>query len=435
MDNATPGSCNATDATAFTCGCEAEHHWEENNGCPSDTRTIPCTMPDNAHWNTVDNKIPTVVQTWTLNEETGIWNWSPSAEGEYDQDGTIYDPDETEGCRFSCDGKRRWNVFNKKCIGIPLGNICTGQQECYGSSSSAIDCDDKASGFFGQDAYYANHETCTAQSFEKTSEQIIFDNNTGLEWTQEHWTLKGSEAQSKCSNSDYAGKSAGYWRVPTLHELMTIVNNSKSNFAVDSEVFSTMPVNGTTMILWSNTVGNYNFALNLNHGLVPAKVSASNTQKNYLKCVHGDELPKASLSVSTVNEKEVVTDSTTGLMWIKEYKKYDGSASTKSTWAAALAYCEDSEYAGYTDWRLPNKNELVSLMDHTKTSAPYSEFPGITGYQATGASFWTSSSYISNSGYAWKVDFYDGTVGGQTKTGTAFSVLCVRNADVPRESD
>ena len=34
------------------------------------------------------------------------------------------------------------------------------------------------------------------------------------------------------------------------------------------------------------------------------------------------------------------------------------------TWAAALTYCEDLEYAGHDDWRLPNVLELQSIVDY-----------------------------------------------------------------------
>ncbi len=55
----------------------------------------------------------------------------------------------------------------------------------------------------------------------------------------------------------------------------------------------------------------------------------------------------------------IVTDNTTGLMW------QDDSvvASTYTTWQGAIDYCEALELSGYTDWRLPNINELRSIVD------------------------------------------------------------------------
>ncbi len=51
-----------------------------------------------------------------------------------------------------------------------------------------------------------------------------------------------------------------------------------------------------------------------------------------------------------------VIDTETGLMWQK------GETGIK-TWEEALFYCEDLESAGYNDWRLPDCNELKSIMD------------------------------------------------------------------------
>ncbi|MBO4711399.1 DUF1566 domain-containing protein, partial [bacterium] len=72
----------------------------------------------------------------------------------------------------------------------------------------------------------------------------------------------------------------------------------------------------------------------------------------------------------TINGHEVVSDSSTNLLWQK------GSKSVKN-WKEALAYCQNLEYAGYSDWRLPNKNELITIVDYSKAD-PASSFPGMT---------------------------------------------------------
>ncbi len=59
------------------------------------------------------------------------------------------------------------------------------------------------------------------------------------------------------------------------------------------------------------------------------------------------------------NGDGTISDLTTGLMWMKnDYGK-------KIMWKEALAYCENLEFAGYDDWRLPNVKELQSIIDYS----------------------------------------------------------------------
>lgn len=70
-----------------------------------------------------------------------------------------------------------------------------------------------------------------------------------------------------------------------------------------------------------------------------------------------------------------------------------GSAANLTTggtmnWSAAVTNCEALSYAGYTDWRLPNTNELISLYnadDATNPSihSPFSILTGLTFMAST----------------------------------------------------
>jgi hypothetical protein len=56
-----------------------------------------------------------------------------------------------------------------------------------------------------------------------------------------------------------------------------------------------------------------------------------------------------------------VLDLATGLMWAQ------ADSGTGMDWETALAYAQDSELAGYDDWRLPSTKELQSIVDYTRS--------------------------------------------------------------------
>jgi hypothetical protein len=53
-----------------------------------------------------------------------------------------------------------------------------------------------------------------------------------------------------------------------------------------------------------------------------------------------------------------VTDNLTGLIWARNANQFG-----KVTWSNALSSCNNLNYGGETDWRLPNWQELRSLID------------------------------------------------------------------------
>lgn len=121
----------------------------------------------------------------------------------------------------------------------------------------------------------------------------------------------------------------------------------------------------------------------------------------------------ASFTSTTVQGDVIVTDTETGLIWQRTYV-------SDKKWQQALDYCENLTYAGHDDWRLPNKNELTSLVNYAKYG-PASDFPGMPSQY-----FWSSSTRAGNTSYAWSVYFSGGYVNTYGKAGTIY-VRCVRN--------
>lgn len=131
-----------------------------------------------------------------------------------------------------------------------------------------------------------------------------------------------------------------------------------------------------------------------------------------------------------------VADSATGLTWKRCPEGMSGAACDSGTaltgnWGEALARVATVNAAGATlgeghsDWRLPNRNELASLVER-KCTAPAIN---ATVFPRTPAqSFWTASPYSLNAGLAWYVDFNAGDVAPAPKTG-ARNIRLVRGGN------
>lgn len=125
----------------------------------------------------------------------------------------------------------------------------------------------------------------------------------------------------------------------------------------------------------------------------------------------------------TDNGNGTVKDNLTGLMWLKDanciatqYPAFDTDGTVGDgpvTWQHALNFVAGinaGTYAncgsGYTDWRLPNVNELESLV-HAEQLYP-DAYLNTQGFSNVKASYWSSTSYAGLTGNAWLVVMWDG---------------------------
>jgi hypothetical protein len=98
-------------------------------------------------------------------------------------------------------------------------------------------------------------------------------------------------------------------------------------------------------------------------------------------------------------------------------------STTTYTWAQAVAFCPTLSLASHSDWRLPSRIELVSIVDLGVTSGATIN---ATYFPSTPADwFWSSSPLAGSSSAAWYVYFGNGATGGLDVSNT-YSVRCVR---------
>lgn len=122
---------------------------------------------------------------------------------------------------------------------------------------------------------------------------------------------------------------------------------------------------------------------------------------------------------------QTVYDSETDLTW----QDNEEVSSTTRTWSDAIDYCENLDFAGKQDWRLPNFNELYMIADRT-TYNPAMHMDAVNGFQnVTSNLYWSSATYASDSGYAWMVSFDNGFGHWYYKTISIY-VRCVRSGQI-----
>lgn len=262
----------------------------------------------------------------------------------------------------------------------------SGQTNYYDADGNEIDAPSEGETYYGQDAQYVNVE----QSFKDNGDSTITDLNTGLMWqqTSEFDRISFDEAFEYVENLNLGGYDD--WRLPTIKELYSIANfngelleDGDSTPYLDTDYFyfeydrmafagqfwsSTVYVGGPIQESEQQGAFGFNFA--------DGHIKAYGTGYYYDGTTFEETVPgcfvlavRGEENVYGVNDFSdntdgTVTDEATGLMW---QSADDG---VTRDWVEALAYAESSEYAGYSDWRLPSAKELQSIIDYSSTSIP-----------------------------------------------------------------
>jgi hypothetical protein len=251
---------------------------------------------------------------------------------------------------------------------------------------------------------------------------------TGLVWdvaTAATATLAESQARVAAANgSQLCGRAD--WRLPSSAELMSLVDGGATAGAlIDGTRF---PATGAVSH-WSGEAyaadTRASWVVDFGSGAVAFEAATNPLAKPIATRIvaGGPLLPGAACDSSTDTRftdhgNGTVTDRTTGLMWMQcaEGQSGAGCASGAATAYAdfasavrrAAAVNGDAAGAGrgFGDWRLPNRNELGSIVNRACTAPAIARarFPATPS-----ASFWSATP--AGAGRAWYVDFTDGSVG------------------------
>lgn len=104
------------------------------------------------------------------------------------------------------------------------------------------------------------------------------------------------------------------------------------------------------------------------------------------------------------NGDVTMSDIITHTMWL-----YNANPCGQKTWADAIEYCNNLNYAGYSDWRLPHLEEFKA------TLATHDCFAGVKKRH-----YWSGTSSAGNTDDAWYMSMFLGHVGCDHKTSNGF---------------
>ena len=289
-----------------------------------------------------------------------------------------------------------------------------------------------------------------ADRFASNADGTTTDTLTGLMWE----TTPGGTSRQWDNALSYANNLAlgGHtdWRLANVNELMSLVNAGAANPAswlngddglsgVRADKYWTSNTSYSSTTLWGWVVHMntgvlarqnisaygafaYAWAVRDAGGGAASTARTGNTFR-YRTGDDGDLQAGAAWPSPRFidNQDGTVTDSLTGLVWAEE------PVATMMAWEAALAHANALDHAGYTDWRLPNRCELRSLVSYGTT---YNDSRLSSGFGGTvpAGEYWTSSTYAPDTAQAWLVVIETGHSYYEGKTALNY-VWAVRGGD------
>jgi len=222
---------------------------------------------------------------------------------------------------------------------------------------------------------------------------------------------------------DYANNLTlcGYsdWRLPNIHAIKSLVHAGESDIVnwLGTQGF----VNVKVPYYWSSTTsaydtgrvwsfstwnGDYDYGIkDYSFYVLPIRtaqngiISLSKTGQTVSYGAGDDGYWQEGVSLPDPrfhdNLDDTVTDNLTGLMWTKDANApgpFNCSPGTFKLWQEGLDYVNcinDSNYLGYHDWRLPNIEELHSILDYSQFSPALSS--GHSFVNVSQGYYWSST--------------------------------------------
>jgi len=349
-----------------------------------------------------------------------------------------------------------------KCLRLVLLTVLTSGCFLTGCSSASSNTAISPVAKTGQTISYCRGDDGDLQKglawpsprFTDHGDGTVTDNLTGLEWAKAPHAIPGNSGKFKwtgaidfCGSLDYAGHSD--WRLPSRKETMSIIDYGQQKPSLPAK----HPFTGIQTVAfcgyWSSTTYIFQDSAAWCQGMGgsighPGKVALRHAwpvrgggkaispvpKTGQHTIFHPGDDGKLQSGVVwptprfTDNGDGTMTDKMTGLEWAKAPHKIPGNAGGKK-WKDGVEFCMDLDYAGYSDWRLPNAKEQESLVRCEKgdwgdkpsewLNSCETPFIGILPQF-----YWVSTTNSVDTSFALRVSMKIGYVRGNKKSGSFF---------------
>ncbi len=217
-------------------------------------------------------------------------------------------------------------------------------------------------------------------------EYIIEDAYLGLQWTGCPEGLSGNDCQNGaflnaaggedfqlyCERLSYGNQDD--WRAPTLVEIRSLFDyDSDTDDTIPEAVDAAFPALASHGLMDNgqqlhNRISSYRLGQN-------GVITGHNSGPRYCVRDHGDPLPRRmNQCVDTTawtQTEGTVTISSAGLQYMACAHGTNGRGCnngtlTQADWETANQNCQDLQWAGHTDWRLPTATEALHVYDTSR---------------------------------------------------------------------
>lgn len=304
----------------------------------------------------------------------------------------------------------------------------TGVTQCLDAAGAPVACGDAGAlagqdGQRGRDAQALTNDDADGRAgfAFAASGSCVADAVTGLQWqaaAQAADTL--ADAQAHVAPANAAGL-CGHddWRLPSTQELLSLVDAGVTTGARIDAVFTGAPAAAFWAAEAAAVDTRAQWLVDFASGAASYDTASNPLAKAFWsRLVRGDAAEARACDADDPRYSHggaTVVDAATGLMWmacadgLSGADCATGTATAYASFAAALARAAAVNAdaagagAGFGDWRVPNRNELASLVNRACRAPAIARtaFPGTPS-----ASFWTGSPAFA--GFAWYVDFTEG---------------------------